>query len=343
MGKIVKNKNIVEFWIDGKTKPYVLDINANTLTGLRGAPLVNIPSQVMSLARFTAEPTNVIKLIYEGVVPRSDSDIYSVADKLDALGHKAYVSEMRSLCGISYEFKDLAQFLAEDPNNSVRMFIEYQVEQLWANRKGLPEVDEHFTANMRHMLYRNFTEEAPEVLKRFAYYLTRGLWEFCNADSWRVRDYFRDYLNWCTALEMEMEKGDFFRLYINAKRNYERNKNAILSKGIYERQTKRMASLAFENEDFCVVVPLTNEELIAEGNSQGNCVGGYGERICKGYCNVVFIRSKHNIDKSYITCEINANGVISQYLTHFNNRVENDKANEFRYAYQQFLYTHWGE
>lgn len=343
MGKIIKNKNIVEFWIDGKTKPYVLDVNANTLTGLRGAPLVNIPGPVASLARSTAERTNVIKLIYEGVVPHSGSDIYSLADRLDSLGHTAYVSEMRSLCAIPYDFKDLAQFLAEDPNNTIRMFIEYRVEHLWASRKGLPEVDEHFTERMRHLLYRYFSEETPEVLKRFAYYLPRGIWEFCHEDSWRIRDYLSDYLKWCTALEMEMEKGDFFRLYINARRNYERNKNAILSKGIYERQTKRMASLAFENEDFCVVVPLTNEELIAEGNSQGNCVGGYGERICKGYCNVVFIRSKHNIDKSYITCEIDSRGYISQYLTHFNNRVENPKANEFRQAYQTFLSTHWGE
>jgi hypothetical protein len=343
MGKIVKNKNIIEFWVDGKTKPYVLDVNAGTLTGLRGTQLVTIPAPVASLARFTAEPTNVIKLIYEGVVPRSDSDIYSVADKLDALGHKAYVSEMRSLCGISYEFKDLAQFLAEDPNNSVRMFIEYRVENLWASRKGLPEVDEYFTDSMRHMLYRHFSEESSEVLKRFAYYLTRGIWEFCHEDQWRVRDCFREYLSWCTALGVEMEKGDFFRLYINARRNYNRHKDEILSKGIYERQTKRMAKLAFENDDFCVVVPLTNEELIAEGNSQGNCVGGYGERICKGYCNVVFIRSKHNIDKSYITCEIDYSGRIAQYLTRFNNRVENPKANEFRQAYQEFLFTHWGE
>ena len=343
MGKIVKNKNIVEFWVDGKTKPYVLDVNANTLTGLRGTQLGSIPASVASLVRSTTERTNVIELINQGVVPHQGASIYSVADRLDSLGHTAYVSEMRSLCAIPYEFKDLAQYLAEDPNNTVREFVKYQVEYLWASRKGLPKVDEYFTTDMRHLLYRHFSEETPEVLKRFAYYLTRGIWEFCNKDHWRVRDYLNDYLQWCTALEMEMEKGDFFRLYINAKRNYERNKNAILSKGIYERQTKRMASLAFENEDFCVVVPLTNEELIAEGNSQGNCVGGYGERICKGYCNVVFIRSKHNIDKSYITCEIDSRGYISQYLTHFNNRVENPKAQEFRHAYQTFLSTHWGE
>ena len=343
MGRVEKDKNIVKFWVDGKAKPYILDINASALYGLRGAPLVNIPSQVMSLARSAEERTNVIKLIYEGVVPHKGTNIYSLADRLDSLGHTAYVNEMRSLSAISYDFKDLAQFLAEDPNHTVREFVECQVEYLWASRKGLPEVDEYFTTEMRHLLYRHFSEETPEVLKRFAYYLTRGIWEFCHKDHWRVRDYLKDYLEWCTALEMEMEKGDFFRLYINAKRNYERNKNAILSKGIYERQTKRMASLAFENEDFCVVVPLTNEELIAEGNSQGNCVGGYGERICKGYCNVVFIRSKHNIDKSYITCEIDSRGHISQYLTHYNNRVENPKAVEFRNAYQAFLFTHWGK
>lgn len=43
MGRIEKEKNLVKFWVDGKAKPYILDINKGELIGLRGAALVTIP------------------------------------------------------------------------------------------------------------------------------------------------------------------------------------------------------------------------------------------------------------------------------------------------------------
>ena len=59
-----------------------------------------------------------------------------------------------------------------------------------------------------------------------------------------------------------------------------------------------------------VVVPEHVSDLIAEGEKQHNCVGGYMERVAKGQTDVVFIRKDEAPEKSYITMEIHDGKII---------------------------------
>ena len=152
-----------------------------------------------------------------------------------------------------------------------------------------------------------------------------------------------DFIKYTTALEIPKDKGDFFRQYINAKRAYRINEDALVNKGIAINQQKRLAALSFENETFMVVVPMTKEELRTEGELQHNCVGGYGNRIAEGSRNVVFIRRKSNPTAPYITCDIFDDSTINQYLTKYNSRTSAEDALEFKRLYQHHLSTHWGE
>ena len=43
MSEIKRNKGMIEFWVDDKKKPYILDINKGELLGLRGGALQSIP------------------------------------------------------------------------------------------------------------------------------------------------------------------------------------------------------------------------------------------------------------------------------------------------------------
>ena len=158
-----------------------------------------------------------------------------------------------------------------------------------------------------------------------------------------MRDKIREYIKFCRALEIPMEKGDFFRHYINAKRAYVAQQDKLVNKGIAEYQNEKRNALAFEDENFIVVIPMSNEELRVEGQRQGNCVGGYGNRIADKGRNVVFIRRKSNPDVPYITCDICNDSTICQYLTRFNNGVYDELALAFKKAYQNHLSTHWGE
>lgn len=78
-----------------------------------------------------------------------------------------------------------------------------------------------------------------------------------------------------------------------------------------------------EDDNFTIIVPTSAQEIIDEGEQQHNCVGRlYLNSVAQGNTNIIFIRKKNNPQKSYITCEVNNNGFIQQYLLAYNRRVE---------------------
>jgi hypothetical protein len=352
MGRIEKEKNLYKFYVDGKEKPYTLDVNTGVMVGLRGTELSSIPPMVKGLLNKLwyhdgFVHTSVLRLLYSGDYrPQNHSQLYSLADKLDAIGYYASVYEL-SLCkdylkGNEFPMKEFVKFLKEDAENSLREFIDEYLRIKWAENRGL-KVDEHLTQPMVDFLYNRMDDSSytKEDYQAFAYFLTRGLWDFMPSHYYK-RDVLRDLWNWCRMLNKPMEKSDFYRQYINTKRAYEQRKNELLDTGIRNNQLAKKA-LAFENDAFEVIIPTTNAELIAEGENQHNCVGGYGERVAEGRTYVVFIRRKTAPTKAYITCEVSTQGRIWQYLAQYNRSVHDTDANEFYQAYQQHLSTHWGE
>lgn len=114
----------------------------------------------------------------------------------------------------------------------------------------------------------------------------------------------RTYKNmFLTICQMEMEK----RLALEAgSKDYQLN-----------------ANLAFEDNNFVVLVPTVAKEFEAEANYQSNCVyRAYYPKVLKHETHIVFIRHKAEPEKPYITCEVNNDGEIVQYLTRFNNCVD---------------------
>lgn len=344
MGRIEKDKNLVKFWVDGKAKPYILDINKGELIGLRGAALVTIPPMLASLVYQTPNKTSVLQLLNNGYMPSRNADLYILADKLDAIGITADYYSLRRLKPYagSVDFKHMAKYLSEGNGNTIDEYITTFLEEQWITKNNL-QLDDHFTEPMRDWLYSEHRNQSKEVLHRLAYYLSRGLWEFFEGDCYCLRLCISNFIKYTTALEIPMEKGDFFRQYINAKRAYRINEDALINKSIAINQQKRLEALSFENETFMVVVPMTKEELRTEGELQHNCVGDYGRRIAEGTGYVVFIRRKSDPTKAYITCDIYTDGTINQYLTKYNQDVSADDAKEFYRAYQEHLSTHWGE
>ena len=346
MGRIEKEKNLVKFWVDGKAKPYILDVNLGQLIGLRGSSLQNIPSAVASLAYHADNKTSITRLIANNYNPRTNKELYSIADKLDAIGYTATVNDLALVrTNISHiDFKDLAKYIKEHGSDiNLRVYFDEVLESRWREKNGLV-VDENLTEEMCHWLYKYCDSNLPkDMVQRIAYYLARGVWEFFEGYRYDMRDKIKEYIKFCRALEIPMEKGDFFRHYINAKRAYIAQQDKLVNKGIAEYQNEKRNALTFEDENFIVVIPMTQEELRVEGQRQSNCVGGYGERIANRSKNVVFIRRKSDPTVPYITCDIYDDSVICQYLTRFNSSVQDELALAFKRAYQQHLSTHWGE
>ena len=96
--------------------------------------------------------------------------------------------------------------------------------------------------------------------------------------------------------------------------------------------------LYFENDEYIVRPLISRDDFHNEGEAQHNCVEHmYMERVVNGTTHVVVVRKKANPDDSYITCEVNNNGVITQYLLKYNHVVDNPSDNDFRRIYQDHL------
>jgi hypothetical protein len=185
---------------------------------------------------------------------------------------------------------------------------------------------------------------ADRYIDRLAYYLARGVWDYYGGRhcSWEIANVFQRFIEYTTALGWEMEKGDFFRQFINACRAYNAKREELELRGFMLAQQKNLEALSFETEDYVIVIPMNPNDLIAEGKMQHNCVGGYSNAVREGRKNVVFIRKKTDINKPYITCDIFASvGKINQYLLAYNRRTTDPADIKFYELYQKHLSENW--
>jgi hypothetical protein len=96
--------------------------------------------------------------------------------------------------------------------------------------------------------------------------------------------------------------------------------------------------LYYENETFIVKPILTKEDFHNEGERQHNCVERiYMEKVYEGSTHVVTVRRKSDPNANYITCEVNKNGRIVQYLAAFNQFVTDYDAKQFKNEYATHL------
>ena len=67
--------------------------------------------------------------------------------------------------------------------------------------------------------------------------------------------------------------------------------------------------LEWTDGELCVVLPQTEEDLVAEGRTLRHCVGTYGNQHCSGNP-IFFIRRRRRPERSYYTLQINMNKAI---------------------------------
>lgn len=126
-------------------------------------------------------------------------------------------------------------------------------------------------------------------MKSFSWYMARDLSHFLDAcdrcNNWA------DIVN--TDRDFTFNKA-LIEQYLN------RHKNELIR--IFEEKGKAITELTYGG--LGVVIPLSIEDMIDEGNQQHNCVGRfYPDRVQAGYSYIYFIRPLDNMKKSYITCE----------------------------------------
>lgn len=367
MGRIVKVKNIYEFYVDGKTVPYKLDINTGIFYGLRGTAIKSAPKDIVALMSGYAQTDPFIGYLRYRATNWFDkrpitgwadyATELGLLDKLTAIGYNynnpsdrdAIVDEYKML---AENFKALAKYLAEDNDDNrhnLRTFLRTHIREMWLTKHHMVET-EQFTAPMIDWCYEHRNRFTDEQMVLNVYFLQRGLWEYYRENHSSMRERLLELYKMAEYAECKVEKTEFFRQYINIQRNYLRVKDMRSKEEFAKAYAMQTKALQFENDEYIVVLPQSEKDLITEGERQGNCVGGYGKRIIDGERLVVFIRRKSAIDTPYITCDIctgkggwygGRSAYINQYLTRYNNSVADYSANEFRQLFQAHLIANW--
>lgn len=359
---INRDKNYINFLANGKNKPYVFDINTGVLYSLQSKPLKNLPPKFKScLNECSGKGSDMVLALMHNMVESSGyyqnhwgfslstfadcAELLMTADKLNSLGYKFHNYadvDKKNLVTIAKNFKAFAKYYNEDNSVTIYSFIQEYYPSIWAKEHNI-EMNEIFTIDfVKYLSDKNYTDTQLKyiintVCRGGCYYYTDDNGRF---DYWYLISKINEYFKMCEALNINYEK-DFFRGYINAKRMYLVAKTEIDDRAIVENY--KGLNLSYEDENFTVIIPQCTEDFKNEATQQNNCVYScYLKEVVQHKTNVVFIRKKDNITKSYITCEVSNKGNIRQYYLSHNRRVEaNTIEREFYYKYAEWLKENW--
>jgi hypothetical protein len=356
MSNITKDKNIYVFEIttkDDKVRTYHLDVNTAVLVNARTQKSVaGCPTGMVKLVTDNSDMSNVIRYMYKTHWYNSrigygslNPNFLAVCDKLDNIGYKIsdYYYIEKELKAVSENFSLAAKIISENetPDNHISLheICELIYSEMFKKQYNLTNT--HLTNHQVELIadwYFNssrYPALAKKHLSRLVYFAERGM--FSIGEDFQVLRWFDEMLKFVDSLNLEeIPKGDFTRVYHQLYTNYEMNRAQIEDNKIKE--FNYLPELEFENDLYKVIIPTTVEEFKAEGTAQHNCVYSmYLPKVLDEETRVVFIRSKDNLDKSLITCEVSLGGNIIQYLKACNTHCTEQSEREFYSEYLNHL------
>lgn len=364
-----KEKNFLNFVSENGIVLYRFDINTGDFWGQR-KKLSRTPQGFKTALVYYILPKNqeffnflklMSILLTDGSIKslEQNSNVFKVIDKLQSIGYiermfgttiPSQYSYIESLKYIGENFKIFLAYFKNHPQIDISEFAEIHAKQEFFKGLSLPEGTNE---DIKEIIWRYRKDFDEKQLKLFIYYLIHGLYDFfeCNTEkqtSCFQQGYKREsninnlvskvrfYFQMCKELRIQPKKDNFFQIFVNTYRSYMLNKT-VIDNGILEEHYLQK-NLSFENSDFKIVLPTNKEILFEEGEAQKNCVyNHYLKKLLRKQTYIVLIRKKRNVNKSYITCEVNTKGKIVQYLGTRNSRVKDEKALSFKEEYQKYL------
>lgn len=358
---VVKEKNYIKVTCEnGKT--YFFDINQGVVLGLGGSPLKNTPvgfNKMLDICA-TAHPTvqALVQMHRYSGRPYTKMVEYAktlaIIDRIVSIGASPFTLRGDLYKTFFYEFVNdyfqrFVKFIQENPDNTLEDFYCDYSLVLFKNEYQKYDADEHLNDNFYQELcsrvYHNSNWNERQI-QAIVYFSSRGLYEYYEESVSTVLSSCRNYFYFCDTLNRSYyskSEKDYFRNYVNVRREYYMQKKELDEKSLRENQGRVAEKLFFENDYFTIIIPMTSEEFKAEGNNQKNCVYSlYLSRVVSGLTNVVFIRKKSNPNKSWITCEVK-DGNICQFLGKHNSNFDYDSIETAFYReYREHLKKVWG-
>ena len=125
---------------------------------------------------------------------------------------------------------------------------------------------------------------------------------------------------------------------------YYENKRTLAEQAEFERKAKKALELLRENyeyigDSFRIVVPMTEAEIVNEGQMLHHCVGGYATRHLERRTTILFLRANETPDQSYYTIEVGSitDSPYVMQIHGFGNKWIGNDPDAMRFAYHYFL------
>lgn len=98
-------------------------------------------------------------------------------------------------------------------------------------------------------------------------------------------------------------------------------------------QKQRDKKMEYEDDDFCLILPESSDDIISEGATLHHCVGTYVKEVAAGNTHILFFRRKKEPDKRFFTMEVRDRSIRQFYGKHDSfNRDKKIKAFVEKYA-----------
>lgn len=326
------------------TKKYYFDFENGYMYGAKGNPLVTTPKIMRSVVNEIDENgtyrTNVYAYFvkwflgcYKGERHEFYKNLGKIVEMANAHGLMIEDCDFYNAQG-HYDLEG-TKFIVENITLyrewlSIRHFCSFQNYVLLKKRNLNLGLSDEATYHLSRCI--NFDEYDNVQLGRIAKIFSPF---YDLKDMIYYENLIRTFIKECKDLEIEIPKTnnplrtitEVHKMYIAHKKEIEEKKK--------KEHLEKMNRYFYENDKYIIIIPKEEKEFIKESTQQNNCVYNcYYHGYMKGEYDIVFIRKKEEIDKSYVTCEIR-NGKIIQYLTKNNRRIEDD----FRAEYEKFLKT----
>lgn len=345
----------------GANKPYTLDLEQGILYSMIGKPLKMVSSQLQielsTYARLSLDTLGLATAFF----------LLSLNNNSSHISHprnKGIYTTFNQVISISSEkavllaknngynlYRNIAEFSPEMQKTFLRALSKNELEEYdyhlyewvenYKEKAIAPYLEKshyHFADFEKKMLTYAFSRNM-DYFKLLLYVTERG-WAKVLGTRY-LEDIMWRYCENCKDLNIKINKEkDMMAEMVKVHNIHLARSMEISDKKISDFMSPLKDKLFFENEEFQVIVPMTKQEFLDEGESQNNCVARmylpkveHKERI------IVFIRKKSDLSKSYITCEIYTDAFhIGQFLGKNNSCFDTDsKENAFRQMYQEHL------
>ena len=359
---LTKEKNIVSIMLEGKVKPYTIDINTGIVYGLRGTPIKQMKVNRIDFNNITTNnwfdyilytTFNSWGITYTDRFV-NNLPALKVADSLTNLK----VPYIPKYCK-DYILIEVAPYLNEFITFIQRIVSGERIRyDVWWEEIQYKEFLKERNLSTDKVSYETYKElkNCPNILANISHYnyclerlhtiesFQRMVQEFyAYSNSYFSTKVILDkYYECCDKLNKKPEKtSNIMREIQETINQYVLRKEEFDSAKMKENYEKHSKAFNFTYGDYTVVIPQTPTDIIDEGKNMHHCVGNYTQDVIDNKTYIIFIRHKDTPDKCYITAQVNTKGQLGQYYLAYDNRISSIEDIEFQKALANHLRTNW--